>query len=219
MSRLSRGVEGEKGGATKGDVVKKRKRMDLPDDDEAEGEGEGTTYKNYGGRGRGGTERGSTDRQTGSRNRKTEDRPRKATTKYSGHFGAGDKRAGDGKPIHKQEARLRKWQQNRREKVKSGDLVPSFQNKKRERASKNATDEGSQAREGTPRHNPKKQRTDRDKEGSRDRAKTPSDRQRSAAQEGGLSASLTTEKTIAKNKGAIAAGAPQGKKITFGDDD
>ena len=134
---------------------------------------------------------------------------------------APERRGGDGKPIHKQEARLRNWQQNRREKVKNGDLVPSFQNKKRERASKDAKDKDKEGRERGGGGAHKRSRTDRDGTGSRGgraRTSTPSENQRTAAMQGGLSASLTTDKTIAKNKGAIAVGAPQGKKITFGED-
>ena len=103
-------------------------------------------------------------------------------------------------------------------KMKNGDLVPSFQNKKRERASKSTSNkEGDDYREGHE-SSSKRQKTSGNSS-SRDRPQTPSEKQRSAAQSGGLSASLTTEKTIAKNKGAIAVGAPQGKKITFGDED
>ena len=141
-------------------------------------------------------------------------KPVKVTNKYSGERGNNATRAADGKPVHKQETRLRKWQQAQKEKYANDDFVPSYAQRKRKRTDEEAkkVDKKETYHRGNKSGSEAKLNQNR-------KERTPNQRQQDGALSGGLSASLTTEKTILRNKGAIITeGINKAKKIVFDDD-
>ncbi len=111
----------------------------------------------------------------------------------------GNARSGTDKPLHKQEARLLKWQQDRKNRAH----VPqhSLRGKRKGEAVPGTTDRDSTA--GEP-HGRNQQPLVRSQE---------NDKRALWQRAGGLSAAAVTDSTIQRNKGAIVK--PAGKKIVF----
>ena len=115
--------------------------------------------------------------------------------------------------MHKQDARLQKWQQDRKNRAH----VPMISLRHGLQGSKEKSASDAAAPNGPPGRRPANGHAPAHAAGGRGNKPDPRDTRALWEKAGGLSAASVTAATIQKNKGAIAVGKPEGKKIVFGD--